>query len=127
MAGTGVEMILGVRRDGQFGPVVLMGFGGILAELTRDVAVALPPFDSAYARRRIDRLKFRPLLDGYRGSPAADVDAFCRMASDFSVVVDALRDELQEIDINPVIVSSKSCVAVDALIVGRNGISGESP
>jgi acyl-CoA synthetase (NDP forming) len=120
MAEPGVEMILGVKRDEQFGPVVLLGFGGILAELTRDVAFALPPFDAAYARRRIDRLKLRPLLDGLRGNAAADVDAFCRMASEFSVMVDALRDALQEVDINPVIVSSKSCVAVDALIVGRN-------
>jgi hypothetical protein len=121
MAEPGVEMILGVRSDEQFGPVILLGFGGILAELTRDVAFALPPFDAAYARRRIDRLKLRPLLDGLRGNPAADVDAFCRMASEFSVMVDALRDAVQEIDINPVIVSSKSCVAVDALIVGRIG------
>jgi acyl-CoA synthetase (NDP forming) len=120
MAAPGIEMILGVKRDEQFGPVVLLGFGGILAELTRDVAFALPPFDAAYARRRIDRLKLRPLLDGLRGNAAADVDAFCRMASEFSVMVDALRDALQEVDINPVIVSSKSCVAVDALIVGRN-------
>ncbi len=126
MAEPGVEMILGVRRDEQFGPVILLGFGGILAELTRDVAFALPPFDAAYARRRIDRLKFRPLLDGLRGNPAADIDGFCRMASKFSVMVDALRDAVQEIDINPVIVSSKSCVAVDALIVGRNETSGES-
>jgi acyl-CoA synthetase (NDP forming) len=121
MAEPGVEMILGVKRDEQFGPVVLLGFGGILAELTRDVAFALPPFDAAYARRRIDRLKLRPLLDGLRGNAAADVDAFCRMASEFSVMVDALRDALQEIDVNPVIVSNKSCVAVDALIVGRIG------
>ncbi len=121
MADPGVEMILGVRNDEQFGPVILLGFGGILAELTRDVAFALPPFDAAYARRRIDRLKLRPLLDGLRGNPAADVDAFCRVASEFSVMVDALRDAVQEIDINPVIVSSKSCVAVDALIVGRIG------
>lgn len=127
MAEPGVEMILGVRRDEQFGPVVLMGFGGILAELTRDVAFALPPFDAAYARRRLDRLKLRPLLDGVRGKPSADVDSFCRMASEFSVVVDAMRAAVQEIDINPVIVGSKSCVAVDALIVGRNDISGESP
>ncbi|HSD70231.1 MAG TPA: acetate--CoA ligase family protein [Woeseiaceae bacterium] len=126
MAEPGVEMILGARRDEQFGPVVVLGFGGILAELTRDVAFALPPFDAAYARRRIDRLKLRPLLNGARGKPAADIDAYCRMASDFSVVVDAMRDAVQEIDINPVIVGSNSCVAVDALIVGRTDISGES-
>jgi hypothetical protein len=118
MAEKGVEMILGMRRDPQFGPVVVFGFGGILAELTKGVAFALPPFDRDYARRRVDRLKLRRLLDGVRGNAASDIDAFCDMASSFSVMVDALRDELMEIDVNPVIVTSKGCIAVDALIVG---------
>jgi acyl-CoA synthetase (NDP forming) len=99
MAEKGVEMILGMRRDPQFGPVVVFGFGGILAELTKDVAFALPPFDRDYARRRVDRLKLRRLLDGVRGNAASDIDAFCDMASSFSVMVDALRDELMEIDV----------------------------
>jgi len=124
MAAKGVEMILGLRRDPQFGPVVLFGFGGTLAEVLKDAAFALPPFDSAYARRRLDNLKLRALLDGVRGSEPADIDAFCDLASRFSVMVDALRDELQEIDVNPLIVApasgaGESCVAVDALVVGR--------
>jgi acyl-CoA synthetase (NDP forming) len=125
MAAAGVEMLLGVKRDPQFGPVVLFGFGGILAELTRDVAFALPPFDAAYARGKLDKLKLRPLLDGLRGKHAADIAAYCRMASDFSVMVDALRVDLLEVDVNPVIVGETSCIAVDALVVGRNGISGD--
>ncbi|MGH8221740.1 MAG: acetate--CoA ligase family protein [Woeseiaceae bacterium] len=124
MAPTGVEMILGMRRDPQFGPVVLLGFGGVLAELLEDVSFALPPFDARYARRAIDRLKFRPLLDGLRGQPALDVDEFCDTASRFSVMVDALRDRVEEIDLNPVIVGRRGCVAVDALIVGRRPADG---
>jgi hypothetical protein len=119
MAAPGVEMILGVRRDPQFGPVVLFGFGGILAELTKDVVFALPPFDSAYARRRLDRLRFRPLLDGLRGKPAANVDEYCDIVAAFSVMVDAMRDELLEVDVNPVIVGAEQCIAVDALVVAR--------
>ena len=126
MADAGVEMLLGARRDPQFGPVILFGFGGTLAELTRDVVFALPPFDEHYARRRLDGLNFRPLLDGVRGAGPANVDAFCRMAAAFSRMVDALRDELQEFDVNPVIVSGSGCVAVDALAVGSANAAREN-
>ncbi|MGH8166097.1 MAG: acetate--CoA ligase family protein, partial [Woeseiaceae bacterium] len=118
MVQQGVEMILGARRDPQFGPVVLLGFGGIHAEVLKDVRFALPPFDSTDARRNTDRLKMRPLLDGARGAPPYDVAAFCKVAAQFSTLVHALRDEVQEIDINPLIVKSDGCIAVDALIVG---------
>jgi acyl-CoA synthetase (NDP forming) len=121
MAPTGVEMIIGARRDPQFGPVVMLGFGGVLAEVVQDVAFALPPFDAACARRSLDKLKLRPLLDGVRGAPPAAIGAFCEMAATFSAMVAALEDELQEVDVNPVIVSKTSCIAVDALVVGRKG------
>jgi acyl-CoA synthetase (NDP forming) len=120
MAPAGIEMILGARRDPQFGPVIMFGFGGVLAELHKDIVFALPPFDAPYARRRLDELRMRPLLDGIRGNAAADVDAFCATAQAFSVMVDALRDNITELDINPVIVGSSGCIAVDALLVGRN-------
>jgi acyl-CoA synthetase (NDP forming) len=120
MAPAGVEMFLGARTDPQFGPVVMLGFGGVLAEVIGDVVFALPPFDAAYVRRRLDELKLFSLLDGVRGSQPCDVDAFCIMAEKFSVMVDALRNELKEIDVNPVIISNKECLAVDALIVGGN-------
>ncbi len=116
----GIEMILGARRDPQFGPVVLLGFGGIYAEVLRDVAFCLPPFDAAEARRRIDSLRLRTLLDGQRGQAPCAIDAFCDSAARFSVMVHTLGDTLQEIDINPVIVNRERCLAVDALAVGRN-------
>lgn len=120
MAAAGVEMILGATKDPQFGPVVVIGFGGVLAETLHDVTFALPPFDAAHARYCLDRLRLRPLLDGVRGKPAADIDAFCALASQFSVMVAALRDELLEVDINPVIVHAAGggCTIVDALVVG---------
>jgi acyl-CoA synthetase (NDP forming) len=119
MTDEGVEMILGARRDPQFGPVVMLGFGGVLAEVIGDVVYALPPFDAHYVRRLLHDLDLQPLLLGVRGRPAANIDAFCAMAATFSVMVDALRRELQEVDVNPVIVGSRQCIAVDALIVGR--------
>jgi acyl-CoA synthetase (NDP forming) len=116
MADSGIEMMLGVRRDTQFGPVVLIGFGGINVEALQDVVFALPPFSERHARRCVDRLKLRPFLDGVRGKPAVDIDAFCELAARFSVLVDALRHELAEVDVNPVIVHESGCTIVDALV-----------
>ena len=120
MAPAGIEMILGVNRDPQFGPVVVVGFGGVLAETINDVQFALPPFDAAHAHRCVDRLKLRPLLDGVRGEPAVDVDAFCDLAARFSEMAAALGDVLMEVDVNPLIVHAKGAVAVDGLVVGRD-------
>jgi succinyl-CoA synthetase beta subunit len=117
MAPTGVEMFLGVKRDPQFGPVVLLGFGGVLAETVGDVQFALPPFDAAHARRCVDRMTLRPLLDGVRGAAPVDVDAFCEAAARFSSLVHALGDVLAEVDVNPVIVHQNGAIAVDALVV----------
>jgi hypothetical protein len=119
MADEGVEMLLGVKRDPQFGPVVLIGSGGVLAEVLGDVQFALPPFDAAHARRCVDRLRLRPLLDGVRGRPAVDIDAFCDMAARFSEMAAALAEVVAEIDVNPVIVQEQGAVAVDALVTGR--------
>ena len=117
MVGPGIEMILGAHRDPQFGLVVVMGFGGTLAEVLHDVAFALPPFDAACARRCLDGLRLRPLLDGVRGNHPAAIDAFCHVAARFSVMVEALAVNLQEIDVNPVIVGAQTCIAVDALVI----------
>jgi acyl-CoA synthetase (NDP forming) len=124
MIGGGVEMILGARRDPQFGPVVLIGFGGIHAELLEDAVFALPPFDVDTARRKADALRMRPLLDGTRGEPPRDAAAFCEAAARFSAMVHALREELDEFDINPLIVTAEGCIAVDALVLGRGGNTG---
>jgi acyl-CoA synthetase (NDP forming) len=116
----GVEMILGLKRDPQFGPVVLLGFGGTLAETIADAQFALPPFNAKHARRCVDRMKLRPLLDGVRGARAVDIESFCELAERFSVMADALRDVLAEVDVNPVIVNESGALAVDALVVGRD-------
>lgn len=119
MADAGVEMLLGIKHDPQFGPVVLIGSGGVLAETLGDVQYALPPFDAAHARRCVDRLQLRPLLDGVRGEAAADIEAFCNIAARFSEMAAALADVLAEVDVNPVIVQERGAIAVDALVTGR--------
>jgi acyl-CoA synthetase (NDP forming) len=114
--GPAVEMILGLVRDPAFGPVVLLGSGGVHAEVLKDVVFALPPFDAETARRLIDRLRLRALLDGVRGQPPADLDAFCRAAASFSALAAALGDRLEALDVNPVLVRPEGCVAVDAFV-----------
>jgi len=120
MAPAGIEMILGVNRDPQFGPVVVIGFGGVLAETLNDVQFALPPFDVAHARRCVDRLRLRPLLDGVRGELPVDIDAFCELAARFSEMAAALGEVVMEADVNPLIVHTDGAIAVDGLIVGRD-------
>ncbi len=114
--GPAVEMILGLVRDPGFGPVVVIGSGGIHAEVLQDVAFALPPFGPETACRLVDRLWLRPLLDGARGAPPADVAAFCRAAAHFSVLAASLGDRLESLDVNPVLVRADGCVAVDTFV-----------
>jgi acyl-CoA synthetase (NDP forming) len=117
MAPPGVEVALGIVRDPTFGPLVLVAAGGVLVEVLHDRKLALPPIDEDAARRLIDRLAIRPLLDGVRGSPPSDVDALARAVSRLSVLAAELGDLIAALDVNPVIVSPSGCVAVDALIV----------
>jgi acyl-CoA synthetase (NDP forming) len=117
MALPGVEVALGIVRDPTFGPLVLVAAGGVLMELVHDRKLALPPIDEDAARRLIDGLAMRPLLDGVRGTPPSDVGALARAVSRLSVLALDLGDLIAELDINPVIVSPRGCVAVDVLVV----------
>ena len=127
VAAPGVEMLLGMFRDEQFGPVVVLGFGGVHVESLADVVYALPPFGAAEARRLVDRLKLRSLLDSTRHGRAPAIDDFCAAAARFSAVVAGLGDTVGEIDLNPVIVHADGCTIVDALIIGRPGAAADRP
>ena len=118
MAPKGVELALGMVRDPQFGPVVMVGAGGVLVELLADRAAALAPFGPATARRLIDRLALRRLLDGYRGAPAVDLEILCTAIARFSVLAADLGEIVAAIDANPVI-CGRTATAVDALVVPR--------
>ncbi len=118
MAPDGVEMILGVKRDPLFGPVVLCGFGGILVEVLNDVAVGIPPLSRAQAEDLVRQLRGFAILGGVRGKPCADLDALCGAIVGLSRLASSLGDQLAGLDINPLIVlpQGSGVVAVDALV-----------
>jgi hypothetical protein len=116
MAPSGVELIVGARRDAVFGPAVLVGLGGTLAELLDDVAVAIAPIRAERARGLIDRLHGAAILHGVRGQPGVDVDAVARLLVALGDLL-AAREDILEVDLNPVIASPDGAIAVDALVV----------
>jgi acyl-CoA synthetase (NDP forming) len=120
MAPQGVELALGMVRDPQFGPVVMVGAGGTLVELLGDRQTALAPFGPATARRLLDRLAIRRLLAGFRGAPPADLDLLCDVIARFSALAAEFSDVIAEIDVNPLICAGGMIVAVDALMVTRS-------
>jgi hypothetical protein len=116
MAAPGVEVIVGGRRDPVFGPAVLVGLGGILAEVLDDVAVLLAPVRASDVRARLETLRGAAVLRGVRGRPGVDLDS---LAAFVTAVGDLLAADpaIVEIDCNPVIAGSGGVVAVDALVV----------
>ena len=117
MAPKGVELAFGVIIDQQFGPLVMVGAGGALVEHLDDTRCAVAPMGEADARRLLDRLRLRRLLDGARGVPPADIDALANAIARLSVLAASLADCLAELDVNPVIAGPGGCIAVDALVV----------
>lgn len=79
-----------------------------------------PPFDAVTARCAVDKLQMRALLDGVRGEAAVDIDAYCAAAATLSAIAVAFRDQIKEIDINPIKVLAKGCIGLDALLVLHN-------
>jgi acetyltransferase len=112
----GVELILGMTRDPQFGPVLLFGAGGTLVEVLRDRALALPPINEALARRWMRRTKIFRVLQGIRGAPAVDFAALEQALIHFARL--AIADpRLMEIDINPLLATPSGVMALDARVV----------
>lgn len=115
----GVEAILGVQNDPVFGPMILLGVGGIMTELMNDVALRRAPLSRRDVAAMIDETRLGDLLAGFRGSPAADRNALEEAVLRLSQLAVAHADEIDSIDINPLLVlpDGEGCVAVDALIV----------
>ena len=119
MAEPGVELAFGLVTDAQFGPLVMIGAGGVLVESLRDVSVAVPPVDAPTVRALVDRLAVSVLLRGGRGRPGSDMEAVCEAFARFSIIAVTLGDEIHELDVNPVIAGPNGVMAVDALMVSR--------
>jgi acetyltransferase len=119
MASPGVEMILGVSRDPDFGPMLMVGLGGIHVEVLRDVAFSPVPIGPDEAFALLDELKGAALLDGVRGAPPADRAALAELIAALSRFAADHADTIAEIDLNPVIVhpQGQGLTIVDALIV----------
>ncbi|MDN5796582.1 MAG: acetate--CoA ligase family protein [Intrasporangium sp.] len=114
-----VELIVGSRRDGSFGPVVVVGLGGIHAELYRDVALALAPVTPEAAVQMITSLRALPLLRGFRGRPVVDIESAASVVAAVSRLI-AEQPEVVECEINPLRVGPTGAVAVDALVVAAS-------
>jgi acyl-CoA synthetase (NDP forming) len=113
----GTEMIVGVTRDAVFGPAVLVGTGGVFAEILRDVTVRPLPLDRRDAEEMVRSLRGHPLLAGARGRARGDTKALVDVVLAVARLATACGEDLVELDLNPVVVRTKGAVAVDSLVV----------
>lgn len=111
-----VEMILGAIKDPVFGSVILLGFGGVTAEVWQDRVLGLPPLTEKLADNMINGLKSKPLLEGYRGAPPADKNALIETMIRFSYLI-ADSPNIAELDINPLLVGPTGTIALDARVM----------
>jgi len=123
MVTSGLEMVVGALRDPEFGPMVMVGFGGIFVEVNQDVSFRLCPISSKDAREMIDELRSVSLLKGARGTKPTNIDelvnVLMRVGSEDGLMM-SYPELIHEIDLNPLIVNSESAVAVDARIIFRS-------
>jgi acetyltransferase len=122
MAKKGVEIIIGTMLDATFGPMVMVGFGGITTELFRDVIYRPAPVSAPEASAMLAELRAAPLLNGFRGAAKADIGALSQLISQVSVLAGRYSGEISEIEINPVLVhpEGQGVTIVDALVVRKN-------
>jgi acetate---CoA ligase (ADP-forming) len=117
MVPQGIEIVVGARNDKLFGPLVVVGLGGILVEVLKDTALSPAPVTPFQAEGLLRQLKGVKLLEGFRGMPAVDIARLAQIISDVSRFAADHRDTVTELDINPLICAGDRITAVDALIV----------
>jgi len=116
MAQPGVEVIMGMTKDPQFGPVLMFGLGGVFVEVLKDVAFRIVPLEPRDARQMIGDIQGFPVLEGFRGQEPADLAALEDMLMRLSAFVEE-HPEIQELDLNPIFAYKDGALAVDARIV----------
>jgi acyl-CoA synthetase (NDP forming) len=119
MARPGVEVIVGMSRDPQFGPVLMFGLGGILVELLKDVSFRIVPVSKADAAEMIREIKGFPMLEGFRGSEPADLGALENLIVGVSEFIER-NPGVKELDLNPVFAYKDGVVAVDARVIAES-------
>jgi acetyltransferase len=112
----GIELIVGAKKDPVFGAVMMVGAGGITAEVLGDRALELPPLNERLAHRMIDSLRMKPLLYGFRGRPAMNIDQLVEVLMRFSYLISE-NASIAELDVNPLLVTADSVMALDARVV----------
>ncbi|RTZ98138.1 MAG: acetyl-CoA synthetase [Deltaproteobacteria bacterium] len=114
---TGVELIVGATIDSQFGPVILLGIGGIGVELYGDTAIRMAPLTEKDVRSMVSQLKGRRLLQGFRGAPPVAMAPLTDLVIRFSELIMDLEKQITSIDLNPVMCTATGCVVADARII----------
>jgi acyl-CoA synthetase (NDP forming) len=117
MISAGLEMVVGSQLDPTFGPLVVVGLGGIMVELLKDSAVELAPVDLPQARAMLARLRGSALLNGFRGAPPMQIERLAAVVVAVSELAADFADVIAEIDVNPIICTASRTIAVDGLIV----------
>jgi len=123
----GLELIVGIVRDADFGPMVLVGLGGVLTETLNDTVLSPVPFGPARGAALLQRLRGAALFEGVRGRPALDKKSLILLLVRLSVFADENRDSIREIDLNPVVLYEKGYAVLDALIVTGKPEQREAP
>jgi len=113
----GLELIIGAKNDFQFGPMILLGLGGVGVAIYRDVSLRMAPLQAKDADHMIHELVARKLLTGYRGSEPINLNALKKTMITFSRLMMDLRDVAESVDLNPVMCTAKTCIVVDSRIM----------
>jgi acyl-CoA synthetase (NDP forming) len=113
----GIELIIGAKNDFQFGPMILLGMGGVGVEIYKDVSLRMAPLKTRDADNMINGLTAYRLLKGYRGVEPINMDALKKTMLNFSMLMMDLRDITESVDLNPVMCNSKVCIIADARIM----------
>ncbi len=119
MAPKGIEAVIGVKNDPQFGPTIMFGLGGILVEVLKDVTFKIAPLSRADARSMLQEIKGKKMLAGFRGQPAIHEETLVDTILQVSQLAYALKDEVAEMDINPIVLYPDGLKVVDALIIKK--------
>lgn len=122
-----IELVVGVKRDPVFGMMVMVGYGGILLEVLRDVTFRRAPFSENEALEMLNELRMRPVFDGVRGRPPVDMPQLCSLLAKVSRWADSMRHQLEELDLNPLLIGSEGPVGVDSVMIIRAQKSDSDP